>query len=192
MSKNKYNRNNQFYDNSRHSIDPTEPEVIDGATNDAVCVTKPEDIDTDIVELEINEPIIENTNDFQNTEPTVETINEPEEASAPELAIEIVVETEPPVEPEPEVKPSVEIHSIKTAEVVRSGYQVGTNFESACGNYTNLDDACLHANEQTKTLGEIHHVYDITGKVVFSAKKKLVLLSYKNKKAGVKNANWYT
>ena len=48
------------------------------------------------------------------------------------------------------------------------------------------------ANEETKSLGVIHHVFNSTGKVVFSAKKKLVLLSYKNKKAGVKNANWYT
>lgn len=74
-------------------------------------------------------------------------------------------------------------------------YRVGTDWKNGtCINQkfttVSIDDACLSANDNTKITGMIHHVFDPSGKVVFSAKKKLILLSYK--KRGNKNVNWYT
>lgn len=74
-------------------------------------------------------------------------------------------------------------------------FRVGTDWRnSICINQkemcTNFDNACTSANNNTKLTGVIHHVYDPSGKIVFSAKKKLILLSYK--KRGIKNADWYT
>lgn len=76
-----------------------------------------------------------------------------------------------------------------------SYYRVGTDWRNGtCINQklacTNIDQASVCANESTKLTGFIHHVYDPSGKIVFSAKKKLILLSYK--KRGIKNADWYT
>ena len=74
-------------------------------------------------------------------------------------------------------------------------YRVGTDFKNKkCINqkyYTvNLDEACKVANDNTKTTGMIHNVYDPSGKIVFSSKKKLTLLSYKKREVN-KNADWY-
>ena len=74
-------------------------------------------------------------------------------------------------------------------------YRVGTDWKNGkCINQkhftVNYNEACNMANESTKNTGDIHNVYDPSGKLMFSAKKKLVLLSYK--KRGMKNVNWYT
>jgi hypothetical protein len=74
-------------------------------------------------------------------------------------------------------------------------YRVGTDFKNGrCVDqkyYTvKLDDACKVSNESTKTTGMIHHVFDPSGKIVFSSKKKLTLLSYKKREVN-KNADWY-
>lgn len=74
-------------------------------------------------------------------------------------------------------------------------YRVGTEWKNGrCINQkyycVNLDDACKKANENTKTTGVIHNVYNPTGKVVFSSKKKLTLLS--KKREVNRNADWYT
>lgn len=61
------------------------------------------------------------------------------------------------------------------------GYKESTN---------DLDLACNIANNETKNTGVVHHVYNDQGFVVFSAKKKLTLLT--NKKRGNKNVNWYS
>ena len=75
-------------------------------------------------------------------------------------------------------------------------YRVGTDWKNGlCINqkYTcvNFDEACENANNNTKQYGLIYNVYDPSGKVVFSAKKKLTLLSYKKRSVN-KNASWYT
>ena len=74
-------------------------------------------------------------------------------------------------------------------------YRVGTDWKNgACINQkfssTNIDLAREQANVNTKTYGVIYNVYDPSGKVVFSSKKKLTLLSLK--KRGNKNDSWYT
>ncbi len=74
-------------------------------------------------------------------------------------------------------------------------YRVGTEWKNGrCINQklscTNFEQACACANDNTKNVGVVHNVYDPSGKVVFSSKKKLILLSYK--KRGNKNVNWYT
>lgn len=74
-------------------------------------------------------------------------------------------------------------------------YRVGTDWKSgACINQkmtsTDLEQSIACANDNTKITGIIHHVYGPSGNIVFSSKKKLVLLSYK--KRGTKNVNWYT
>lgn len=58
------------------------------------------------------------------------------------------------------------------------------------GGFNDLESACQLANEETKKTGVIHNVYNDQGFVVFSAKKKLTLLT--NKKRGNKNVNWYS
>lgn len=74
-------------------------------------------------------------------------------------------------------------------------YRVGTEWKNGvCINQkyycVNLDEACKVANENTKLTGVIHNVYDPTGKLVFSSKKKLTLLSNKKRKV-IENADWY-
>ena len=74
-------------------------------------------------------------------------------------------------------------------------YRVGTEWKNGrCINQKEVcvefDQASKSANENTKINGVIYHVFDPSGKIVFSAKQKLILLSYK--KRGVKNVNWYT
>ena len=75
-------------------------------------------------------------------------------------------------------------------------YRVGTEWNNGtCINQkfigVNFDEACEAANENTKQFGNIYHVFDSTGRIVFSAKKKLILLSYKKRSVN-KNADWYT
>ena len=74
-------------------------------------------------------------------------------------------------------------------------YRVGTEWKNGrCINQKyftiNLDDACKNANDNTKSTGMIHNVYSPSGKLVFSSKKKLTLLSYKKREVN-KNADWY-
>ena len=74
-------------------------------------------------------------------------------------------------------------------------YRVGTDWKNnVCINQkfssTDIDLARDQANINTKTYGVIYNVYDPSGKVVFSSKKKLTLLSLK--KRGNKNDSWYT
>ena len=97
----------------------------------------------------------------------VESVNE-----ATEVVVEEVVE--------PIIDNSIDMI------VVREGYQVGTNFDIANGHYNNYDIAYKMANEQTKITGDIHHVYDVSGNVVFSAKKKLAILSKIHEKRGMR------
>ena len=71
-------------------------------------------------------------------------------------------------------------------------YRVGTEWKN--GNCINQrcscvsrDEACICANNSTKTYGVVHHVYDPTGKIIFSAKTKLTLFA--KKKRGVNYAD---
>lgn len=87
------------------------------------------------------------------------------------------------------------IYSIEYATPKDNYFRVGTDWKNGvCINQklssTNFNQACASANDNTKLTGVIHHVFDPSGKVVFSAKKKLILLSYKKK--GNKNVNWYS
>ena len=74
-------------------------------------------------------------------------------------------------------------------------YRVGTEWKNGkCVNQklftADRDKACDAANDNTKIDGVVYSVYDPSGKVVFTAKKKLILLSYK--KRGTKNVDWYS
>lgn len=65
-------------------------------------------------------------------------------------------------------------------------YRVGTDWRGAVcinqrGTFINRDEAEKIANESTKLYGMVHNVYDPSGKIIFSAKKKLILLSYKKR-----------
>lgn len=105
----------------------------------------------------------------------------------------VVTEVEPDVcevsEPE-----QVVVNVVREPDVVAEVdasvgmFVVGTDVNSVCS-YDNFDTACECANERTKTHGVVHHVYDTNGNIIFSSKKKLILLSLK--KRGVKNADWY-
>jgi hypothetical protein len=53
-----------------------------------------------------------------------------------------------------------------------------------------IDEAIESANTNTKLYGVVYNVYDPSGKIVFTAKKKLTLLSLK--KRGNKDVSWYT
>ena len=72
-------------------------------------------------------------------------------------------------------------------------YRIGTEWKDGkCINQksstVNRDEAERIANEQTKLTGVIHHVFDPSGKVIFSAKKKLTLFKLR----GDKNVDWYS
>lgn len=74
-------------------------------------------------------------------------------------------------------------------------YRVGTEWKNGrCINQKhsciNIDEAQNIANENTKLHGVVYNVYDPSGKVVFSSKKKLTLLSLK--KRGNKDVSWYS
>ena len=74
-------------------------------------------------------------------------------------------------------------------------YRVGTEWKNGtCINqkFTSIyiNEASESANDNTKITGIVHHVFDPSGRVVFSAKKKLTLLSLR--KRGNKNDSWYS
>ena len=73
-------------------------------------------------------------------------------------------------------------------------YRVGTDWKNGkCINQqfssVNRDEACDSANINTKKYGVVHHVYDPTGKIIFSAKTKLTLFA--KKKRGANDVNRY-
>lgn len=67
----------------------------------------------------------------------------------------------------------------------RNGMCIDQKFSSI-----DLNKAIESANDNTKLTGVIHHIFDPSGKVVFSAKKKLTLFSLR--KRGNKNDSWYS
>lgn len=73
-------------------------------------------------------------------------------------------------------------------------FRIGTDWKNGiCINQkftcTDFNLACKNADINTKLYGVVYNVYDPSGKIIFSSKKKLTLLSLK--KRGNKNDSWY-
>lgn len=169
MSKNKNHRNP--YNNVNMGVAPN---VIE-----ETVLTEPEMVE-EVSKINIEPELVETENTVLDEYPDVTV--EP-------------VETVETVEEHDVVIHTVEKCDDEVCDVTESKFTVATGLVdgSFIGRKTatdDLDSACKIANEQTKLTGEIHSVFNSDGFVVFTAKKKLVLLSYK--KRGNKNVNWYT
>jgi hypothetical protein len=124
------------------------------------------------------EEIIIEKNDDIDIDEKIEEIHD-------ELELEVSLEEESSVE---EVIEEVVEENIKDCTIDKN-YYVGTEFEDSYP-VEKLDDAIKESNENTKINGVVHNVYNSTGKIVFTSKKKLTLLSNKKRKVN-KNADWY-
>ena len=86
------------------------------------------------------------------------------------------------------------IEQEEIVEVTESYYTVATGlklgkFIDKCGNFVTRDQAIKKANSTTIETGVIHHVYDPTGKIIFTAKNKLTLFAKKKRGAYYVNRN---
>lgn len=190
MSKNKHNRNNQYRPNSIETTN-VEP-VLDVDTYTYDPINNNVDNETTVsIESGVDVSMAVDTESM--TTITVDEIAESTESiietSTPDVSNVVDVIEASTTEIADNVEVCCDVYDTDTG--AHEGYQVGLNFPTD-GVCVDFDHACKIANELTKTVGEVHHVFDSMGNIVFSAKKKLILLSYKNKKAGTKNANWYT
>lgn len=137
----------------------------------------------DTVEESINDTEV--TSIVEEDETSIETIVEKEVYVS--SIVEMEVRYNPPVDTDNDDVVAITVSEFK--------YEVATDYVDGkpvnfISGTNDLDTACQLANNETKRTGIIHHVYNDQGFVVFSAKKKLTLLT--NKKRGNKNVNWYS
>ena len=168
MSKNKHNRNNSF--------NPNMPR------NNNVVV---EDVVEDIDDVEDD---IEDTDETDVIESVIEESTEIEIDIAEVVNVPVIETPVNIVNTIPEVITDPVVETCNTTNIV--GYRVGIDHPIDERVFNNWESARDDANNQTKLTGMIHHVYDANNNIVFSAKKKLTLLSHK--KRGNRNVNWYS
>lgn len=166
MSKNKHNRNYSYNPNMpKHDNIPT------------INNTETNEIDVEVLEdqvVEDIEEIVEEHEEVVDTE-VVETVEMDIEVSESDIQEPLIETTENVCVP---------------TNTLVCEYYVKADSDTEAVGCADWDSARDFANSQTKYHGVIHHVYNKNGEIVFSAKKKLTLLS--NKKRGNRNVDWYS
>ena len=203
MSKNNKYRNFQYNNGPQNnSTNPNQviessEDIIDNSSDEVMMDT----VDAvEVASMETNEEY--NTVETVSTVDTVNEVTEHSESFMPEIVeMDITFDAEPEGHDDPVGEPGesgVDGISYETAvdvAVSEFKYEIATDLtDGQTVNYktgtNDFDEACKIANDETKNTGLVHHVYNDQGFVVFSAKKKLTLLT--NKKRGNKNVNWYS
>lgn len=135
----------------------------------------------------VDEVVVEEVNAEITVEPSEEIVDTIiEETNTEEVVVETIEEFIPPVEEAPVLEIVAEDNS----------YYVGTNWvNGVCVDQkdttTNIDDARKSADLNTKLHGVVYSVYNASGEVCFTSKKKLAIVT-SLKKRGNKNVSWNT